>query len=559
MSLASFNKRSRPELFRTLTSNNFDLIVIGGGICGASIFRDAVLRGMNVALLEARDFASGTSSRSSKLIHGGLRYLKNFNFRLAWESCHERNLHLRLNKRLVRPLPFLIPLYRDRGDSRLLVRIGMWFYELSAGFRNHPFHRFLNRDQTLRLAPGLPRAGLTGGCLYYDATVDDCRWTLEIIKDGVRHGGLAVNYAPVCGFLRRNDSAKLSGVRFRDALGTGEYSTRGRCVVNATGVFGDQVRRLDRPDAPRLLRLSKGTHLVFADADVPVNVTVAFASPLDGRLMFLIKREGCFLYGTSDDWETASPDAPVPGRSDVGYLLQSLARFMPQARLGRDQVKFVYSGFRALVSPGNTDADVNPSAVTREDFIEIAPSGLISVMGGKLTTARVMAQRVLSRVSRALGRGHKGSRCQTKVRPVGGSHAAVAEGLASWVKRFPRCAAAFQTLFDRYGLDAQEICADVARSATSGRGDGCPAADDLLRAEVRYVCQNEMVCTVEDIIERRTGSLHWSPETRLERLRFGRKVIQKELGLDDEEFAEQYESYRRHLKRFHSLPPENER
>src|SRR5918995_1041556 len=201
MSLHTFNKRSRPSIFRKLAQEKFDLLVIGGGITGASIFRDAALRGMRVALVEAKDFASATSGRSSKLIHGGLRYIKNLGLGLAWESCHERNLHIRLNKRLVRPLPFLVPLYRDRGEPRWLMRLGMLAYEALSGFNNYRFHKFLSREETLSMAPALPTEGLMGGCLYYDAVINDSRWTMEVIKDGVAHGGVAANYSKVTQLL----------------------------------------------------------------------------------------------------------------------------------------------------------------------------------------------------------------------------------------------------------------------------------------------------------------------------------------------------------------------
>ena len=194
MGLETFNKRSRLQLFQRFSTEQFDLLVVGGGIMGASIFRDAALRGMSVALVEAKDFASGTSGRSSNLIHGGFRYLKNLRFRLVWESCRERNLHVRLNKRLVRPWPFLIPLYRGQGKSRALLQIGMCVYDLMSGLRDHKFHRFLGPEETLSMAPGLPVKGLVGGCLYYDAIVNDTRLTVETVKDGVRNGGLAVTH-----------------------------------------------------------------------------------------------------------------------------------------------------------------------------------------------------------------------------------------------------------------------------------------------------------------------------------------------------------------------------
>jgi glycerol-3-phosphate dehydrogenase len=546
MGLDTFNKRSRPSLFRRLSAETFDVLIIGGGITGASVFRDAALRGMRVALVEAKDFASGTSGRSSKLIHGGLRYIKNLGLGLAWESCHERNLHIRLNKRLVRPLPFLVPLYRDRGESRWLMRLGMVLYEALSGFNNYRFHRFLSRAETLSLAPALPPEGLTGGCVYYDAVVNDSRWTMEVIKDGVSHSGVAMNYAPVTQLL---NEGKVAGARIYDRLTGDEHDVRARVVVNATGIFADQIRRLDGQGAEKLLRLSKGTHLVFAEEDVPLSMTIVFASPLDGRSLFLAKHEGCFLYGTSDHWEEANPDSPLPAETDVGYLLSSLNRFMPEAQLDRSKVQFVYSGFRPLLSPADVETD--SSSASREDYIEVSPSGLVSVVGGKLTTARITASRVLDRTIKSIGADPLWSACQTHKISIGGTNEAVAESLASWVRQCPRLTSYFQVLYRRYGLDAHEICAEVTRTYKDPNSD--PHADPI-QAEVEYVCRHEMVCTLEDLIDRRAGFLYWNREKRLERLRYGANVIRAELELTEEEFAAQLLAYSEHLDRFHSLP-----
>jgi glycerol-3-phosphate dehydrogenase len=547
MGPGSFNKQSRPGLLRKLSGETLDLLIIGGGITGASIFRDAALRGMRVALVEANDFASATSGRSSKLIHGGLRYLKSLGFRLAWESCHERNLHVRLNKRLVRPMPFLVPLYRGQGESRALMRLGMVLYEGLSGFRNYRLHRFMSREETLSLAPALPMDGLTGGCLYYDAVVSDNRWTVETVKDGVRHGGVAVNHAPLTGL--RKEAGKVVGGRIYDKIGGEHYEVRARAVVNATGVFADQIRRMDDPDCAQLVRLSKGTHLVFAEEDVPLSVTVVFSSPLDRRSLFLAKHEGCFLYGTSDDWEEADPGAPIPAEKDVEYLLATLDSFMPEAGLDGEKVRFVYSGFRPLLFP--KDGDQASAAASREDHIEVSPSGLISVIGGKLTTARVMAVRVLDRLIEQIGGAESWSGCRTHRFSIGGTNEAVAEGLAYWVKRYPRLAWYFQILYQRYGLDASTIC-EEAMAIHKGL-DPDPRAEPI-RAEVRYVCRNEMVCTLEDLLERRAGFLYWSSEQRLERARYGARVIRAELDLTEKEFEYQFARYREHLTRFHSLP-----
>ena len=550
MGLDTFNKGSRPSLFRELSAEReFDLLVIGGGITGASICRDAALRGMRVALVEAKDFASGTSSRSSKLIHGGLRYIKNLGFRLAWESCHERNLHIRLNKRLVRPLPFQVPLYRNRGDARWLMRVGMILYEALSGFNNYRFHSFLSREETLSLAPALPPEGLTGGCLYYDAVVNDSRWTMEVIKDGVRHAGVALNYSPVAQLL--NEGGHVAGARVCDQMSGQEYEVRARVVVNATGIFADQIRRLDGSNGAGLVRLSKGTHLVFAEEDVPLSVTIVFPSPVDGRSLFLAKHEGCFLYGTSDHWEEASPDRPIPAETDVEYLLTSLNRFMPEAQLNRDKVQFVYSGFRPLLSP--EDESTDSSSASRKDFVEVSPSGLVSVVGGKLTTARITAARVLDRVIRGIGGNFP--ECQTQKVSIGGTNEAVAESLAQWVRRCPRLSRYFRVLYQRYGLDASEICAEATEIYESANSD--PHVE-LIRAEVEYVCRHEMVCTLEDLIDRRAGFLYWNVEKRLERLSYGAEVIRAELDLTEQEFEAQFVAYREHLKRFHSLRDDDE-
>jgi glycerol-3-phosphate dehydrogenase len=545
MPLDTFNKRSRPAIFRSLTEKQFDVLVIGGGIAGASIFRDAALRGMKVALVEAKDFASATSGRSSKLIHGGLRYIKNLGLGLAWESCHERNLHIRLNKRLVRPLPFLMPIYNDKGEPRWLMRLGMMLYEALSGFNNFHFHKFLTREETLSLAPALRSEGLTGGCLYYDAVVNDSRWTMEVLKDGVVHNGLAVNYAPVTRLLK--EDMHVVGARIHDQLSGSEHEIRARVVVNATGIFSDQIQQFDGHQAPERRRLSKGTHLVFSEDDVPLSTTIVFSSPLDGRSLFLAKHEECFLYGTSDHWEEASPALPIPAATDVDYLLRSLNHFMPEAQLDRSKVQFVYSGFRPLISNGKQS--VEPSSVTREDHIEVSPSGLVSVVGGKLTTARITAARVLDQVIKLIGRDRGWSECKTHQVSIGGTNEAVAESLAYWVRRCPKLTSYFRVLYQRYGLDANEICAEVVRIH-----EGSDPTAEPIRAEVQYVCRHEMVCTLEDLIDRRAGFLYWNAEKRLERLRYGAHIIRSELDLTEAEFESQWTAYREHLRRFHSLP-----
>jgi glycerol-3-phosphate dehydrogenase len=280
---------------------------------------------------------------------------------------------------------------------------------------------------------------------------------------------------------------------------------------------------------------------------VPLSTTIVFSSPLDGRSLFLAKHEGCFLYGTSDHWEEAHPELPIPATTDVDYLLSSLNQFMPEARMDRSKVQFVYSGFRPLVSRGNQGT--TSASVTREDYIEVSPSKLITVVGGKLTTARITAKRVLDRVIKILGRDPVWSECKTQQVSIGGTNEAVAEGLAYWVRRCPKLTSYFRILYQRYGLDAHEICAEVVRIQ-----DTPDPTMEPIRAEVQYVCRHEMVCTLEDLIDRRAGFLYWNAEMRLERLTYGAQVIRAELDLTEAEFEAQLMDYREHLQRFHSLP-----
>lgn len=503
--LEIFNKRSRPQLFQKLSDKEFDLIIIGGGITGAAIFRDAALRGMKVALMEARDFASGTSGRSSKLIHGGLRYLKHLNFHLTWESCRERNLHLRLNKGLVKPQPFLMPLYQDSDVSGITLRLGMWLYEIMSGFKNFHFHQFLGREKTLSMAPCLKGEGLTGAVLLYDAIVSDTRLTLETVKDGVRHGGIAINHAPVTGFLRNNN--KISGVIYRDQLSHSIYEARASVVVNATGAWADQIRILDKDDVSKLVKLSRGTHLVFDEADIPLTVSTVLFSPLDRRPLFLIKRDGCFLFGTTDEWDDSEPDAPAPHEHDVEYLITSLQQFLPDSQINRDKVRFIYSGFRTLPI---REAKSDPSSVTRDEVIEVSASGLITVIGGKLTTARIIAKHTLKYVLRQNSNPGRWSPCRTHKLPIGSSSEEITEG------------------------------PDHNLQQTG--------------SELEYFCRNEMACTLEDLVERRFDGLHWNNDERLKQLRQFKDEICDCLGMSEREFEKEYIEYRQYLKRFHELP-----
>ena len=523
-----------------MSSEPLDVLVLGGGITGASIFRDAALRNMTVGLVEAHDFGSGASGRSSKLVHGGLRYLHNLRFRRAWEASHERNLHLDLNDRFVKPVPILIPTYRRGGDAAAKVKVAMWLYQMMSGTGNARRHRFVDRSETLELGPGLENRRLTGGVVYYDGIVDDARWTLETVKDGVLHGGGAVNHAPVVSLVK--DGNAIRGAIVRDALEDRAYSIEASTVINATGAWADQVREMDQPGRPAMVRLSKGTHLVLARDDVPLNVSCVFPSPLDDRHLFLIRRDDCFLYGTTDGWHDGSPDDPRPGEVDTAYLLEAIRRFFPGSSLTRSSVLYCYSGYRALPSPKANRS--LPWSVGRDDMVEVAQSGLATVVSGKLTTSRSLAERVLDRLTEGADGMDRWSACRTDRVAIGGAGPADAAGPGARASGSGALAGHLETLYARYGPGAREIIAGITADE-----NGPP-----FQAEVRYVCRNEMACTLEDIVERRVAPLSWSSGQRLEYLRQVAPVIRHELEMDEEEFASRYQDYRRNLRRYHALP-----
>ena len=496
-----------------MSSEPLDVLVLGGGIAGASIFRDAVLRGMTAGLVEANDFGSGASGRSSKLMHGGLRYLRNLRFRRAWEASHERDLHLALNGRYVEPVPILIPTYRRGGDSPAKVRIAMWLYRMMSGAGGPRRHRFVDRSETLELGPGLEDPRLAGGVVYHDAVVDDARWTLETVKDGVRHGGAAVNHAPVTALLK--DGNAVRGAVVRDALGGRTHSIEAAIVINATGAWADRVREMDVAGRPAMIRLSRGAHLVLARDAVPLDVSCVFPSPLDDRHLFLIRRDDCFVYGTTDRWDDGPPDDPQPGEADTDYLVEVFRRFFPGTSLGPPSVLYCYSGYRTLPAP---DANRSlPWSVGRDDMVELAESGLATVVSGKLTTSRALAERVLDRLTSGREGANRWLACRTDRVPIGYPGPAGANG------RVPVA-----------GVTAGES----VRS---------------FETQVRHACRNEMACTPADVV-RRVAPLSWSLAQRLEYVATAAPVIRRELDMGEEELASEYEDYRRDLRRYHALP-----
>lgn len=376
-----------------LPGEQFDLLVIGGGITGCGVARDAAMRGLKVALFERDDFASGTSGRSSRLVHGGIRYLERVQLHLVHESIRERQTLLRIAPHIVRPLAFTWPLYRGARVGKLKLSAGLLVYQLMALGRARR-HFTLNAAETIAREPALEGAGLTGGAVYYDACTDDARLTVLNALSARENGATVANHTRVTEVLRENGKAIGAIVKPRYA---GEaYGVRARVIVNATGVW--ENRFITDEDAQHR-RGSKGVHISVARERVGNHDALTLISPLDGRVIFCLPAGPQTIIGTTDTWTAESPETVHASLDDVDYLLRSANAYFSRAQLTRDDVVSAWAGIRPLAKASSS----NPSAVSREHSIVIDSSGVISVTGGKLTTYRSMAAEIVDRVQASLG------------------------------------------------------------------------------------------------------------------------------------------------------------
>lgn len=493
---ASIDVRSRT--LQQLQEGTFDLLVIGGGINGAGIARDAAMRGLRVALVEKGDFASGTSSKSSKLIHGGVRYLQHGDFRLVRVACRERDLlRRRLAPHLVQPLPFLFPVYRGDAVGIVTLGLGMWVYDLLAAFRNIRAHRMLTVKRTLGVEPGLRGDGLKGAALYYDCFADDARLTLETILAARSEGAVAANYIELTAFAKEN--GRIVGAWIQDRLSGADIRVRACRVVNATGPWADQLRRLDDTSAPPCLRVTKGVHIIVPRERIGNTYAVVLHSPRDQRVLFVIPWGTHAIIGTTDTDFDGSPDDVCGDERDIEYLLEAANWFFPRAALRAADVVSTYAGLRPLVADDGKD----PSAVSREEAIFESPSGLVTLAGGKLTTYRLVAKEIVDMVSKDSGVSGKRA-CTTGEKPLPGGRLQRINDLVQTLlaKDGELTKQQIEHLVHRYGSRAAEILALL-----QGRKEWSqmlvPGMPDIW-AEAVYAAQTELAVVPDDIIMRRT-------------------------------------------------------
>jgi glycerol-3-phosphate dehydrogenase len=496
---------ARRAAFDALAAEPFDLLVIGGGINGAGIARDAAMRGLRTALVEGADFASGTSSRSSKLIHGGLRYLEQGNVRLVLEAVRERERLRRLAPHLVRPQEFVFPVYRDGPLARWKLAAGLWAYDLLAGFWGVRRHRMLGAQAVRAAEPALRQDGLRGAGVYFDYRTDDARLVLETVLAAAREGATVVSYAQVVGLLK--DGGRITGARIADRLGgNGGAIVRAHVVVNATGPWVDHVASLDE-SGPSRLRLTKGVHVVVPRARVGNRAAIVLHALADRRVMFVIPWGEHSIVGTTDTDHVGGPDTPPTVEpEDVAYLLDTTNHYFPAAALTSKDVVSAWAGLRPLIAPPPGSGE-SPSDVSREEDIFVSTSGLVSIAGGKLTTYRLVAAAVVDRVVATLGRAgdtRRFGRSRTGEVPLPGGRSSPAVLAAAAISRDGHGLApvVIGHLADRYGSRLDEVLGLVA----GDRGLAEPIMPGLPdpRAEIVEAVEHEWALTLEDVLRRRT-------------------------------------------------------
>ena len=507
---------TRAEMYRRLRAHSgaWDVIVAGGGATGVGVAIDAASRGYDVLLLEQHDFGKGTSSRSTKLVHGGVRYLEQGNVSLVMEALKERGLLLRNAPHLVRNLGFVVPNY-DWWEAPF-YGIGLKLYNLLAGKYGFGASRILSREETLEKLPTLKPEGLRGGVIYFDGQFDDSRLLINLVSTAFEQGATLLNYAPVTE-LTKDAEGFVDGVRFRDAETGEEFEARAKVVINATGPFADGLRRKADPTVQPMIAPSQGIHLVFDRSFLTGDSAIMVPHTSDGRIMFAIPWHGHTVVGTTDTPIAEASLEPVALEQEIEFILQTSALYFAK-KPTRADILSIFAGVRPLVRSGESG---NTAALSRDHTIRIENSGLITICGGKWTTYRRMAEDCVNQAATLARLPDRP--CVTEHLNIHGFHPSSEKFGRLWM----------------YGSDAalvQEV------------DDGSVALDSELpytAAEVSWAVRNELARSVEDVLARRTRALFLNAEAALRMAPAVARLMAGELGQDAAWEARQVEDFER--------------
>lgn len=505
----NFSNLNRDKTIQKLAKEEFDLVVIGGGITGGGIALDAASRGLKVALVEKNDFASGTSSKSTKLIHGGLRYLKQFDFWLVKEVGSERAIVHKLAPHLVLPEKMLLPLIENGSYGKWLTSIGLKVYDILAQVSGDDKRKMLEKKEALKLEPLLPKKILNGAGYYAEYRTDDARLTIENIKTSLQHGAMALNYAPVKDFIYKDE--RIAGVKVLDTITDQEFTIKSKYVISAAGPWVDELRSVNNSKKGKRLHLTKGVHLVFPYEKLPVKQSVYFDIP-DGRMMFAIPRGKITYVGTTDTNYNDDKDHVKTDLADAMYLISAVNNMFPSIELNMEDIVSSWAGLRPLIHEEGKSA----SELSRKDEIFTSDTGLISIAGGKLTGYRKMAERVLNKIVKLIEEdgGEQLKECYTDKIPLCGNDFKKSKHVKKYIAEIDARLKpdGFEThdawfLVTNYGKQTELILENYAQLKDEDK------KVRLAKAELKFGIEFEMVQNPMDFFIRRTGRLYFDIES----------------------------------------------
>ncbi|MBF2556471.1 glycerol-3-phosphate dehydrogenase/oxidase [Listeria marthii] len=502
-----FSAFDRETIERNLQEEKFDLVIVGGGITGAGIALDATSRGMSVALVEMGDFASGTSSRSTKLVHGGLRYLQQFEIKEVADLGKERAIVYENGPHVTTPEWMMLPFHKGGNMGKTTASFGIRLYDYLAGVKKNERRKILSAKETLAKNPFVKKDGLKGSGYYVEYRTDDARLTIEVMKKAVELGANAINYTKAEHFLY-DDNKQVVGVTVTDRLSGKAYDIKGHRVINAAGPWVDKVRKLDYATNNKHLRLTKGIHLVIDKQKFPMEQAVYFDTP-DGRMVFAIPRDKKVYVGTTDTVYDEAVINPKALESDHNYVIKAINYMFPDVHITEKDIESSWAGVRPLIYEEGKD----PSEISRKDEVWFSESGLITMAGGKLTGYRKMAEKLLDDVSKSLAKetGKKYKPVQTKHLPISGGDIGGSEHLEAFLSkkakegnnRFGWTLEEGREMAKRFGSNIDQLFT----YAQEHKDQNETTLPNSLYAELRYSIQHEAVTTPIDFLLRRTGYL----------------------------------------------------
>jgi glycerol-3-phosphate dehydrogenase len=504
----SFSGLERGSIIDSLEKEEHDVLIIGGGITGAGIALDAASRGMKVALVEMQDFAAGTSSRSTKLIHGGLRYLKQLEVKMVAEVGKERAIVYENGPHVTTPIRMILPIYQDGSLGKFSTSIGLRVYDSLAGVKKHERRRILSREEVLAKVPMLKKDGLIGGGSYVEYRTDDARLTIEVLKKSIAYGAKAVNYMKVIELLYEN--GKATGVRVIDELSGKEYRIYAKKMINATGPWVDSIRTIDNSKKGKYLSLTKGIHLVFDEKTFPLSQAIYFEIE-DGRMVFAIPRNGKVYVGTTDTIYEGDTANPKMTDEDRDYIIDAIKYMFPNLNITSEDIESSWAGLRPLIHQKGK----SPSEISRKDEIWESYSGLITIAGGKLTGYRKMAEMIVDFVNRKFQEeGYKFyPHSQTKNIPISGGDIGKSISFEDFTKEkieqgmeIGLSSEESKWLAKRYGSNVKDVYDIIQRSLREAEAYRLPPA---ILGQIIYSIVEEMTVKPVDFFIRRTGALYF--------------------------------------------------